>query len=113
MMDFWIHTDANGSLESILYTVGATIGSVKFISILINRNKIYINLNAAIDDWLLAKNDENIWKIMRKYAFRSRILTISLLYSGVGCYFVYIFGVVFINLQQKFFTDPSLTNGKI
>ncbi|XP_012222833.2 odorant receptor 13a-like [Linepithema humile] len=111
IMDFiWTKTNTGVNLESILYLVGSIMGSVKFICIAVSRKRLHANLNAAMDDWLLAKNDKDTWKIMRKYAFRSRILTFSILYAGLGCFFVYIFGIVFINLQQIFFMDPLEAN---
>lgn len=114
ILDLWTNTsNTNGNLESMLYIVATIVGSIKYICIAVSRKKLCVNLNAAIDDWLLAKNDKNTWKIMRKYAHRSRVLTFSLLYAALGCFCTYMFGVVFINLQQIFFTDPHLTDGKI
>lgn len=113
VMDFTASNhDAGASIESMLYVVSTAIAFIKCSSIALNQMKIDINVNAAIDDWLAAKDDEETWKTMKKYAPRSRILSLVLLYSAVGCFILYILVIVVINLKQIFFADPNSTNGK-
>lgn len=108
----WENENAgSGSIESILYFVSAVLGIIKHVCIAVSQKKLGINLNAAIDDWLSAKDNEETQKIMKKYAARARILTLMLLYSAAGCFSIYISAIVFINLKQIFFTDPL--SGKI
>lgn len=95
-----------GSIESILYFVSAVLGIIKHLGIAVGQRKLNINLNAAIDDWLSTKENEETREIMKKYTTRARILTLVLLYSAGGCFSIYISAIVFINLKQIFFTDP-------
>lgn len=108
----WDNENAgSGSIESILYFVSTVLGIIKHVCIAVSQKRLDINLNAAIDDWLSTENNEEMQKIMKKYAARARLLTLMLLYSAGGCFSIYISAIVFINLKQIFFTDPL--NGKI
>lgn len=107
----WNNENADTGIESILFFVSAVIGIIKQLCIAVNQKKLGININAAIDDWLSAKDDEETRKIMKKYAIKARILTFILLYSACGCFCIYISAIVFINLKQIFFTDSL--DGKI
>ncbi|EFN63737.1 Putative odorant receptor 13a [Camponotus floridanus] len=103
----WNNENAGtGGIESILYFVSTVLGMIKHVCIAIGQKKLSINLDAAIDDWLSTKENEETRKIMKKYAARARILTLMLLYSGGGCFSIYMSAIVFINLKQIFFTDP-------
>lgn len=104
--------NAGTNIEGILFVVSAMLVAIKISSILFNQKRIRTNLNAAINDWLTAKGDEETWEIMKKYAFRARTLTHVLLYSGLGCFSIYILSIVMINLKQIFFTDPNTVDGK-
>lgn len=108
----WNNENAGtGGIESILYFVSAVLGIMKHVCIAVGHKNLSINLDAAIDDWLSIKENEETRKIMKKYASRARILTLMLLYSGGGCFCIYMSAIVFINLKQIFFTDPL--SGKI
>ncbi|KAL6445458.1 hypothetical protein ACFW04_000797 [Cataglyphis niger] len=101
----WSNENADTGIESILFFVSAVVGIIKQLCIAVNQKKLGININAAIDDWLFVKDDEETRKIMKKYAIKARILTFILLYSACGCFCIYISAIVFINLKQIFFTD--------
>lgn len=111
-LDFtWSDQNADTSIEAILYFVCAMLGMIKQVFISINQEKLNININSAIDDWLSVKNDEETRKIMKKYAYRARILTFMLLYSACGCFSIYVLAILFKNLKQIFFTDSNLLDG--
>lgn len=113
VMDFTASNhDAGASIESILYAVSAISTLIKCSSIAFNLKKLGMNVNAAIDDWLAAKDDREAWQIMKKYASRARTLSFVLVYSAMVCFSIYILAIVVINLKQIFFADPSLVNGK-
>ncbi|XP_070167690.1 odorant receptor 13a-like [Polyergus mexicanus] len=106
----WSNENADTGIESILYFVSAVLGIIKQLCIAVNQKKLGININAAIDDWLSAKDDEETRKIMKKYAIKARILTFILLYSACGCFCIYVSAIAFINLKQIFFTDSLDAN---
>lgn len=104
--------DAGASIESILYAVSAIIGFVKLSGVAFNQKKLNTNINAAVDDWLTAKDDKETWDIMKKYAYLARKVTLLLLYSAIGCFTIYISAIVMIIVKQIFFTDPGSVDGK-
>lgn len=104
--------DASASIEGILYFSSTLNGIIKNISFFFGCKKLYMNIDAAVDDWQSVKDDKKAQKIMRKYASKSRTLTLVLLYSMSICLIIYILTIVVINVKQIFFTDPVLMNGK-
>lgn len=112
MMDLTENSDKNAgtNIESILYSVSSLSGIIKCTCIFLGQKKLGINIDAVIDDWLSVKNDVKARTIMRKYAYRTRILTFVLLYSAFACSCIYTSTTVFISVKQIFFTD--LLNGK-
>lgn len=114
MMDlFWSNQDAGSSIECIAYIVSTIVGIIKSSCITVNQEKLGTNINAAIDDWLSAKDNKETKKIMKKYAVRAKILTYALLYSVFVCLGLYIAIVMFINIKLIFFTDENLMDGKM
>lgn len=107
----WSNLDAGANIECITYIVSTIVVLIKNVCIAVSQKKLGININAAIDDWLSAKDNKETKKIMKKHAIKARVLTFSLLYSLCVCLFLYIFIVVFVNLKQVSFTDT--VDGKI
>lgn len=105
--------EVGSNIETILQGVSAIISLTKLLSIGFGQKRLGTNINAAADDWLSVKDDEKARKIMKKYTVRSRRLTFLLLYSALGCFSIYVTTILFVNLQQLFFTDPNLIDGKI
>lgn len=105
--------NAGANIEGITYIVSTTVGLIKNVCIAVSQKKLGMNINAAIDDWLSAKDNKETKKIMKKHAVKSRILTFTLLYSLFVCVFLYIAVVVFMNLKQISFKDANLVDGKI
>jgi len=105
----WSNRGASSNIEPITYAVSAIVGIIKNLCISASQKKLSININAAIDDWLSAK-DEETKKIMKKHAIKAKILNFSLLYSVFMCVSTYISVVMFINLKQM---DANLVDGKI
>lgn len=114
MMDlFWGNQDAGSSIECLTYIVSTIVGIIKSSCITASQEKLGININAAIDDWLSVKDNKETKKIMKKYAVRAKILTFALLYSVFVCLGLYIAVIMFINLKLIFLTDENLMDGKI
>jgi len=105
----WSNQGASSNIEPITYAVSTTVGIIKNLCIFASQKKLGININAAIDDWLSAK-DEETKEIMKKYAIKAKILNFSLLYSLFMCVGAYISVVMFINLKQM---NANLVDGKI
>ncbi|XP_011878863.1 PREDICTED: uncharacterized protein LOC105568088 [Vollenhovia emeryi] len=105
---FWSDQDAGSNLECLTYIVSTGIGVVKSVCIRASQKKLGININAAIDDWLSANEEDK--KIMKKYANRSKVFTASLLYTVAVCTGIYVLVVVFVNLKQIYFPDENLAD---
>jgi len=103
------HRDASTSIETILYFACTMILTLKNFCIIANQKKLARNIDGAISDWLSAKNDEESYKIMKEYAFKSKMFTSVILYSGFICTALYIFAVIFINVKQRFFQDTYIS----
>ncbi|KAF3054474.1 Odorant receptor 271 [Nylanderia fulva] len=108
MLDLIYNQNANTGIEDILLSVGVMLVIMKHLCIGLSQKKLNININGAIDDWLSVKNDKETQKIMKKYAYIARVLTLMLLYSTFACVFAYVLVILFINLKQIFFTDSNL-----
>ncbi|XP_077266954.1 odorant receptor 4-like [Temnothorax americanus] len=106
---FWGSKDAGSNIECVTYLVSTTIAIVKGLCLTVSKKKLATNINAAIDDWISAKDNKETKKIMKKHADRSRILTLTLLYSLLICCGAYIAVVIFINLKILF-TDKNLVD---
>lgn len=74
------------------------LATIKNTSIGINREKMRVNVNAAIDDWLDCQKHEETRVIMKRYAFKTKIITQVLMYSAGGCFLSYILVIVAINV---------------
>ncbi|KAL6262776.1 hypothetical protein P5V15_005566 [Pogonomyrmex californicus] len=107
---FWSDQNAGSNIENILYFTSTVTGIIKNVCVRINQKKLATNINAAIDDWLSAKDNKETQMIMKKYALKARMLTFTLLYSAVGCFSIYVLAIVFINLQQIYFMDENLVD---
>jgi len=105
----WSNQSASSNIQAITYAVSTIVGIIKNLCISASQKKLSVNINAAIDDWLSAK-DQETKKIMKKHAIKAKILNFSLLYSVVMCVGTYIAVVIFINLKQM---DANLVDGKI
>lgn len=103
------HRDASTSIETILFFAYTMILTLKNFCIIANQRKLAKNIDAAISDWLSAKNDEKSYKIMKEYAFKSKLFTSVILYSGLICTAIYILGVIFMNVQQRFLQDTYIS----
>ncbi|KAF3054287.1 Odorant receptor 384 [Nylanderia fulva] len=88
MLDLIYNQNANTGIEDILLSVGVMLVIMKHLCIGLSQKKLNININGAIDDWL--------------------VLTLMLLYSTFACVFAYVLVILFINLKQIFFTDSNL-----
>lgn len=103
------HRDASTSIETILYFTCTMILTLKNFCIIANQRKLARNIDAAINDWLSAKNDEESYKIMKKYAFKSKMFTSVILYSGFTCTAIYVLAVIFLNVKQRFLQDTYVS----
>lgn len=103
--------DANSNIDCITYIVSTTVAITKGLCITASQKKLGININAAIDDWLSANKETK--KIMKKYAVRTNILTLTLLYTLFVCLALYLFAVAMLNVKQIFFTDENSVDGNI
>ncbi|XP_070167581.1 odorant receptor 47a-like [Polyergus mexicanus] len=103
------HRDANTSIETILYFTCTMILILKNLCINANQRKLARNIDAAISDWLSAKNDEESYKIMKEYAFKSRMFTLVILYSGFICIAIYMVAVIVMNVKQIFLQDANIS----
>lgn len=103
------HRDANTSIETILYFTCTIILILKNLCINANQRKLARNIDAAISDWLSVKNDEESYKIMKEYAFKSRMFTFVILYSGFICIAIYMVAVIVMNVKQIFLQDANIS----
>lgn len=101
--------DAGKSIETMLFSMctGATL--LKNFCYITNRKRLAKNINFAIDDWVDAKNDAQAHKIMKKYAFQSRLFTSVILYLANICTVLYIM-VIFLLNKKKDPLDALDTN---
>ncbi|KAG5314235.1 OR9A protein, partial [Acromyrmex insinuator] len=74
-----------------------------------------LEIMAAVADWVSAKNDEKSYKIMKKYAFKSRLYTLLMLYSAFVCGSLYLLSVLVMNLIEIFLQDQmmNVSNGNV
>ncbi|KAG5343729.1 OR2A protein, partial [Acromyrmex charruanus] len=74
-----------------------------------------LEIMAAVADWVSAKNDEKSYKIMKKYAFKSRLCTLLMLYSAFICGSLYLLSVLVMNLIEIFLQDQmmNVSNGNV
>ncbi|XP_032680054.1 uncharacterized protein LOC116848260 [Odontomachus brunneus] len=93
--------DAGKSIETMLFSMctGATL--LKNYCFTTNRKRLAKNINVAIDDWIDAKNDAQAYKIMKKYAFQSRLFTSVILYLANICTVLYIMVIFLLNNKQN------------
>ncbi|KAL0129874.1 hypothetical protein PUN28_001856 [Cardiocondyla obscurior] len=110
---FWSDQDAGSDIEYLTHFTGPSLAITKSLCLFVNQEKLGMNINAAIDDWISVEDNEKAKRIMKKYATRARILTFTLLYSVFGCFFAYISVILFINVKQIFFTDKNLADGNV
>ncbi|KAL6418961.1 hypothetical protein ACFW04_014127 [Cataglyphis niger] len=103
------HRDASTSIETILYFTCTMILILKNLCITANQEKLARNIDSAISDWLSAKNDEESYKIMKEYAFKSRMFTLVILYSGFICIAIYIVAVIVMNAKQIFLQNANIS----
>lgn len=103
------HRDASTSIETILYFTCTMILILKNLCITANQRKLARNIDAAISDWLFAKNDEESYKIMKEYAFKSRMFTLVILYSGFICTAIYMIAVIVMNAKQIFLQNANIS----
>lgn len=91
--------DTGKSIETMLFSfcTGATL--LKNYCVTVNREKLAKNIDSAIDDWVEVQKDAEARKIMKKYAFWSRIFTSSILWMANICTVLYIMAVFFLNDQ--------------
>lgn len=92
---------------------GATV--LKNFCFTVNRKRLAKNINVAIDDWVAAQNDAEARKIMKKYAFQSRLLTSVVLYLANICTVLYILAIFMLNARQDPLSglDANITDGKL
>lgn len=89
--------DAGKSIETMLFSMctGATL--LKNFCFTFNRKKLARNINVAIDDWVNVKKNTEAYKIMKKYAFQSRLFTSVILYLANICTVLYIMVIFLLN----------------
>jgi len=107
------YRDTGASVEFILFFTCLMTTSLKNICIIVHREKLARNIDAAISDWFLAKNDEKTYKIMKRYAFTSRLSTLFIVYSTYICTAIYISIVLLINVKQIFIQGVKSSNGNV
>jgi len=107
------YRDAGASIEVILFFTCLMTTGLKYICVIVHREKLARNIGAAISDWFLAKNDEETYKIMKRYAFTSRLSTLFIIYSTCICTAIYIFIVILMNVKQMFLQDVNASNGNV
>lgn len=105
------HYGADANIENILFFTCIMASILKNLCITTNRTKLAKNNDAIISDWLIAKNDKESYQIMKKYAFKSRLFAIVMIYTAYIVLAIYIIGVVVINLKQTFLSNADIPNG--
>jgi len=103
--------DVGASIEGLMFLMCTTAGILKHICITVNRKKLAKNINAAINDWLLVRSDERSYKIMKKYAFRSKMFTVIIVYTTYFCSAIYALAVILMNYKRIFLFDTNMSNG--
>lgn len=107
--------DAGKSIETMLFSMctGATV--LKNFCFTVNRKRLAKNINVAIDDWVDAKKDAQAHRIMKKYAFQSRLFTSVILYLANICTVLYIMAIFLLNEGQESLNavDTNVTNGNV
>ncbi|XP_039314324.1 odorant receptor 63a-like [Solenopsis invicta] len=95
--------DTGRTMDAIIYISSTVCLILKYSCLAANQRKLAKNINAASDDWLCAKNNEEAYKIMKKHSFESRVYTFVMLYSTYTCGSLYIMSVVVVNIKEIFF----------
>ncbi|XP_011065383.1 PREDICTED: uncharacterized protein LOC105152670 [Acromyrmex echinatior] len=105
--------DTGSNIDAIIYLSCTLNLNLKYIAIAANGGKLTKNIKAAVADWVSAKNDEKSYKIMKKYAFKSRLYTLLMLYSSFVCGSLYLLSVLVMNLIEIFLQDQmmNVSNG--
>lgn len=103
------NNDIGGNLETLMFFGTVILTGTKTICISWHQKKLAVNINAAINDWSSVKNDEKNRKIMKKYAFRTKILSLVSICLIIICFAVYLFYVI-VNL---YLTYSETSFGKI
>lgn len=103
------HRDASTSMEAILFFTCTILLMFKNSCIMANQKKLAGNINAAINDWLSAKNDEESYKIMKEYAFKSKMFMSFILYSCFITSSIYVMALIIINVKQMFLGDTNVS----
>lgn len=107
------YRNAGASIEAILFFTCITTMTTKHFCVTFNRRTIAKNIYAAIDDWILARNDEETYKVMKKYAVVSKWSTTFIIYSTYICLGFYVLGVILLNFKEKLFHDVNVSNGNV
>ena len=109
------NSDTRSNIDAILYLSCTLSLNLKYIAIAVNGGKLAKNIKAAVADWVSAKNDKKSYKIMKKYAFKSRLCTLLMLYSSFVCGSLYLLSVLVINLIEIFLQDQmmNVSNGNV
>jgi len=105
------YRNVGASIEGLVFLMCTSVAILKHICITVNRRKLAKNINAAISDWLLVGNDETSYKIMKKYAFKSKIFTVIIVYTTYLCSAIYALAVILMNYKRIFLFDTNILNG--
>ncbi|XP_019883241.1 odorant receptor 13a-like [Camponotus floridanus] len=100
-------TNAEKSVDSIMFTFAGLLGVLKTIWFRIYANNLINNYKSAVKDYIAIKNvEERI--IMRKHVFMSRIASFPLLFCSYYAAVVFTLTALMMNHDERNVTDENM-----
>jgi len=100
-------TNAEKSVDSIMFTFAGLLGVLKTIWFRIYANNLINNYKSAVKDYMAIENvEERI--IMRKHVFMSRVASFPLLFCSYYAAVVFTLTALMMNHNEKNITDENM-----